>query len=197
MASKRAVATALKMLGRAFAGVVDEPRIEVYAAALEDLTDEELATAATLVIRNYTGEFIPPPAVIRKAIAPAPVAVDAPSIIRRIEKLMTYNPNMGMLPPPTETVRTQLGEQAAYAYAAAGGPRLFSDNETTREIAARDFQRAMAEAVGRPQAPLPVLGAGELAANDAGVKSIIDNTADRLSMRRQIRARSETPDAAD
>ncbi len=38
MASERAIGAALKLLGRAFAGVVDEARIEVYTAALEDLS---------------------------------------------------------------------------------------------------------------------------------------------------------------
>jgi len=137
MASERAIAAALKMLGRAFAGVVDAERVELYRAALDDLTDEQMGAATVLVIRTHTGEFIPPPAVLRKAVAPAPIAVDSAAIIRRIEKLATYNPNAGMIYPPTDVVREQLGDATAYAYAAAGGPRLFSENETGRDIATR------------------------------------------------------------
>jgi hypothetical protein len=181
MASERAIGAALKLLGRAFAGVVDEARIEVYTAALEDLSDEELRTATTLVIRQHTREFIPPPAVLRKAIAPAPVAIDGAGIIRRIEKLATYNPNVGMIYPPTDTVREQLGDAAAYAYAAAGGPRLFSENETGRDIAVREFQRVMVEAASRPQALLPVIGSSSLSSSDGTVRSIVDATAKRLA----------------
>jgi hypothetical protein len=149
MASNRAVAASLKILGRAFAGTVDEARIQVYAAALEDLTDAELATATTLVVKSHTGEFIPPPAVIRKAIAPAPTVIDVDPVLRAIEKLAVYNPNAGMVYPPVAKVRDALGDAAAYAYAAAGGPRIFADSDTTRDIARREFRLALTDAVVR------------------------------------------------
>jgi hypothetical protein len=158
MASERAIVAAFKILSRAFAGVVDKERVDVYCAALEDLSDTELATAVTHVVKTHTGEFIPPPAVIRKAVAPAPVAVDATAVIRKIEKLATYNPNVGMVYPRVEDVRTALGDAAAYAYAAAGGPRVFSDNETSRDIATREFQKAMADAANLPGSDLPIIG---------------------------------------
>jgi hypothetical protein len=180
MASERAVAAALKMLGRAFAGVVDVERVELYRAALDDLSDAELARATLLVIRSHTGEFIPPPAVLRKAVAPAPVAIDSAGIIRRIEKLATYNPNAGMIYPCVETVRGELGDATAYAYAAAGGPRLFSENDVGRDIATREFTRAMTEATSRPTAALPVIGAGSLSTID-NVRSLVDVTAKRLA----------------
>jgi hypothetical protein len=180
MASSEAVLSALKMLSRAFAGVVDAERVELYRVALGDLTDEEIVTATTLVIRNHTGEFIPPPAVLRKAVAPAPVVVDAHALIRQIEKLATYSPAAGMICPPTSVVREQLGDATAYAYAAAGGARLFSENETGRDIAAREFQRAMTEAASRPAALLPVIGPALLDRND-GVRSIVSMTAKRLA----------------
>jgi hypothetical protein len=146
------------MLGRAFAGVVDDAKIEVYHAALEDLSDAELATATAHVIKTYAREFIPPPAVLREAIAPAPTVVDGPSVLRKIEKLATYNPNCGMVYPRADVVRDKLGEPAAYAYVAAGGPRIFSDNETTRSIAEREFSKAITEAANRPNAALPMIG---------------------------------------
>ncbi|HTE46506.1 MAG TPA: hypothetical protein VK636_14740 [Gemmatimonadaceae bacterium] len=159
MATNRAVVASLAMLGRAFAGVVDEERVELYRAALEDLTDEQLATATALVVKSHTGEFIPPPAVVRKAIAPAATTIDAVGILRRIEKLAVYNPNVGMVYPRVDVVREQLGDATAYAYAAAGGPRVFSDNEVSRDIATREFQKALSDAANRPHADLPILGA--------------------------------------
>jgi hypothetical protein len=181
MATSKAVLSALKLLSRAFAGVVDAERVELYRVALADMTDEEIERATVLVIRNHTGEFIPPPAVLRKAVAPAPVAVDAPGIIRRIEKLATYNPNCGMLYPAVDTVREQLGEAASYAYAAAGGPRLFAEDDTTRSIATREFQRAMVEAASRPTAQLPVITAQSLVASSSrSVQALIASTAQSL-----------------
>lgn len=158
MATSRAVAAALAVLGRAFAGVVDEERVDVYCAALEDLSDADLAIATAHVVKTHTGEFIPPPAVLRKAVAPAPIAVDSSAVLRRIENLAIYSPQAGMIYPRGDVVRDALGEAIAYAYAAAGGERVFSDNETTREIATREFQKALAEAVSRPGAALLVVG---------------------------------------
>lgn len=158
MASERAIVAAFKILSRAFAGVVDKERVNVYCAALEDLSDAELATATAHVVKTHTGEFIPPPAVLRKAVAPAALVVDAAAVIRQIEKLATYSPHAGMIYPVLATVHSQLGEAAAYAYAAAGGTRVFSENETSRDIAVREFQKALTDAANRPMADLPILG---------------------------------------
>lgn len=182
MASRQAISTALKLLSRAFAGVVDQTRVEVYGAALEDLSDEEIATATALVIKTHTGEFIPPPAVLRKAVAPAPVAVDAEAIVRRIEKLATYNPNRGMVPPAVSTVEERLGPTVAYAYAAAGGPSLFAENDVGRSIALREFQRAMTEAASRPGIALPVFDARALPpTKDPKIAALITETAEALA----------------
>jgi hypothetical protein len=138
--------------------------------------------ATTIVIKTHTGDFIPPPAVLRKAVAPAPVAVDAAAIIRHIEKLATYNPNVGMIYPPTSVVHDQLGEAVAYAYAAAGGRRLFAGDETGQSIAAREFQRAMAEAASRPMAALPLIDARTvIGETDPKVISLVDATTKRLA----------------
>lgn len=181
MASSKAVLAALKMLSRAFAGVVDAERVELYRVALDDLSDEQIATATAGVIRTHTGEYIPPPAVLRKAIAPAAVVVDSTALVREIEKLATYNPNSGMIAPSVALVRERLGEAVGYAYAAAGAQLVLSDDATTRAIALRDFQRAMREAAERPQAALPVLGLDALpAATDPDVVRLTRDTAKRL-----------------
>lgn len=164
MASKPAIVAMFKLLTRAFAGTVDEARVEVYCAALDDLTDDEIRTATTRVIKTHLGEFIPPPAVLRKAVAPAPLAIDSGAIVRQIEKLAVYTPGGGMVYPPTCVVARELGSAVAYAYAAAGGSRLFSENETGRSIALREFERAMLDASNRPDKELPLLGAGAVVA---------------------------------
>jgi hypothetical protein len=158
MASRRAVATALKLLARAFAGEVDEARIDVYFAALDDVGDEQLAAAVTLVIKESTERFIPPPGLIRKAVSPTP-AVDSAALIRRIAKLGQYSPHVGWIYPSVARVRDQLGDRIAYAYAAAGQERLYSENATTVDIAKRDFEQAFKESLLHAGSELPVVGA--------------------------------------
>jgi hypothetical protein len=149
----------MMMLARTFTGgQVERETIELYAAALDDLTDEQLERACLIVVRTHTGGFIPPPAVLRKAIAPARAVVDADAILRRIEKLSIYNAATGMIAPPRAVVERELGEAVGYAYAAAGGKRLFADDEIGRDIATREFEKALAEAESRPGAYLPVIG---------------------------------------
>ena len=161
MASTRGVVASLKILGRAFAGTIDDARVEVYAAALEDLSDEQLATATARVVKTHTGEYIPPPAIIRRAAgADQPAVLDVASAVRRIEQLAIYNPAVGMIYPSVRVVREQLGDAVAYAYAAAGG-RLFSDDTTGQAIARREFQKAFEQAARTPGAVFPVLGVSQ------------------------------------
>ena len=163
MATSKSVASALKILSRAFAGVVDAERIELYRVALDDLSDEQLGHAVVFIVKTHTGEFIPPPAVIRRAITAAKApAVDVDATIRRIEKLAVYSPHVGMIYPGTQRVIDELGERAGYAYAAAGGPRVFSEHETTRDIARREFQTAMTEAAHRIDAGMGAIGSAPL-----------------------------------
>lgn len=157
MASEEAVMACLAVLGRAFAGTVDKARVDVYAAALEDLSDDELKAATTIVVKNHTGEFIPPPAVIRKAVTAAP-AVDTDEAIAFIRALSVYNPNVGMIRPAIETVR-QSSPMLGYAYAfAGGGDALFSENAVTADIARREFQRGLVEATAKPESALRITG---------------------------------------
>ena len=162
MASKRGVAATLGLLSRAFAGVVDEAKIDLYYGAWSDLTDEQLLKAVTVVVRTWTGAFIPPPAILREAIAPAPVAVDSETILRKISRLGSYNPNTGWNYPSVEKVRDELGESIAYAYVAGGRQRLFSDNDVTRDIALREFEESAKLAIGRASLGLPIYGGNDV-----------------------------------
>ena len=148
MATKRAVGTALTVLARAFAGPVTPEKIDLYAAALEDVTDAALEAATVRLVREYDGEFIPNPATIRRAAGANVVpVVDVEGIIERIDRLGSYNPVTGYNAPRVETVRRALGDAIAAAYGAAGGSRLVADNGTTRDIAGRDFARELAAQV--------------------------------------------------
>lgn len=161
MASPRAVATSLKMFSRAFAGTIDKARAEVYFAALDDVSDEQLGAATVRLIKTHKSEFIPTPAAIRRAagIVDQAAVVDVDSVVRQIEKLAIYSPNVGMIYPPVPAVRAALGETVAYAYAAAGGPRMFRDGDDVGEnIARREFQKVLEEATRAPGAKLTVLG---------------------------------------
>jgi len=162
MASIKAVGVSLKVLGRAFAGTVDDARVSVYAAALEDLTDDQLAVATARVVKTHTGEFIPPPAVIRRAVgANQPTVVDVDSVVRAIGQLAKYNPASGMIYPSVAVVREALGEAVAYAYAAAGGTRMFVEDAIGEAIARREFQKALEQAATAPGAAFRVLGVSQ------------------------------------
>jgi hypothetical protein len=143
MASERATTAALTLLSRAFAGEVDAERIAVYVAALEDLTDAEVAAAAALLVKTHVGEFIPPPAVIRRAVlGDETPRLDIDRIIREIGQMGSYGPN-GWCDASVETVRRQAGSPIAGAYADVGGSRLFSNDPRTRDIAAQEFRRVL------------------------------------------------------
>ncbi len=158
MASKAMVAKCLAMMSRSFAGEVDDERVRLYHAAFDDLDDAQIERATTIVVRQWTGAFIPPPAVIRAAVAPAAPAVDAGALARRISKLGFYHPT-GWVYPRIDKVRDELGEVVAYAYAAAGRERLYAENDTTRDIAEREFEKSLIEGMKRAPNGLPVIGA--------------------------------------
>lgn len=148
MASRRAVGAALTLLVRAFAGEVTKERIELYHAALDDLTDDQLARAVTRVLKTRTDDFLPPPAVLLEAagVNVAPV-LDAERILQAIDAAGTYTPS-GRINLREHEVRDCFGDVIADAYSeAGGGTRLFSNNETTRDIAFRDFQRGLQDAL--------------------------------------------------
>lgn len=154
MASRKAVVAALTLLSRAFAGDVTRERIELYAAALEDVPDEQLAAATKHVIQTQVGAFLPPPAVLRLAAGYGAPAVDVEAVLRAIDSLGGYSPS-GWCLPRMETVREALGDAVAYAAAEVGIHRLLADDATTRDIAARDFAQALIREAGERPTSLP------------------------------------------
>jgi hypothetical protein len=189
MASKHAVAAALGLLSRVFGGAIDEVKVTVYYDAWDDLDDAQLERAVRLYLKTSNDRFIPPPGVIRAMIAPAVPVVDPSRLLARISRLGHYNPSVGWIYPSADKVREELGEPAAYAYLAGGGPRVFSDNETTHDIALREFGKAMIEAAKRPDVELPVIGAGGNATSIGPnqVRALISETAAGMSIERARR----------
>ena len=149
MATRRAVMTALKMFALTFAGDVSDERIDLYFAALDDVSDDALAAATLQLVRTHRGEWIPTPATIRDAAGANTLPViDAGRLLREIDRLGEYSPGTGWESPSVDVVREKRGDLIADAYAAAGGPeRLFEGGATTREIAAREFAQEMAAQV--------------------------------------------------
>ena len=151
MASKRYVAACLTYLSRTFAGKVDPEKAQAYSLALEDVTDAEIEDATKRLLSTHTGEFVPTPAVIRAAVP----RLRAPSLnVARIERaigsLGSHNPYSGWADPSVEVVRERLGDAIASAYATVGAGCLFADDAKTRDIARRDFVKAMEETVKAP-----------------------------------------------
>ena len=154
MASRRAVSAALKMLALTFAGDVSGERVDLYAAALEDVDDGALAAATLQLVKTHKGEWIPVPAVIREAAgADVQPRADVEDIVSRISRLSEYNPH-GQRGPRVGAVRVAMGDAIASAYGAVGGSSRLIDSTdaTTRDIALRDFAKEL-EALVRERGP--------------------------------------------
>lgn len=146
MASNKAVGQALAILATNFSGQVTSEKVKLWIGALKDVEDEALNNAVGHVIRTHTGDFLPSVAVIREAAgANHQEPVDIERTIRLIERMGSYNPVTGWSPPRVGDVKEHIGGAIAEAYAWVGS-RLFSPNTTTREIAERDFAKALTEA---------------------------------------------------
>ncbi len=151
MASRVVVAKAMAILGATFPRDVTPELVSIYAGALQDLDDAALERAVAKAVA--TCRFFPVPAELRElAGANRPVAVDPQPYLERIRGMAGYLPTVGETYPAVEDVRQQLGAGIAEAYALAGARRLFVGNETGRDIALREFTKAL-EDVARDVGP--------------------------------------------
>ena len=159
MASRKQVTDSLMVLAANFSGAVTAEKVKLWVIALGDVSDADLCRAVAHVVKTYQREFLPPVAVIRAAAAAG--GTDAEALLCRIDLAGSYNPQTGWTPPRLEAVRQQFGDAVAEAYGlAGGGSRLFASNETTRDIAARDFAEALkAAAPGGLSLPAPAIRA--------------------------------------
>jgi hypothetical protein len=134
------------------APLADATNALYYVTLSNALTTEAFEAAAQRVFAEYDDFGFPPPAIFFAAVTSEPV-FDSQAILRQIDRLATYNPNVGMIPPNVGQVREALGDLVADAYASAGTDRLRSDDETTRSIAQRDFAKALTEYARMPETP--------------------------------------------
>ena len=117
-----------------------------YALGLRDLADDDLTRAVGIAASRCT--FLPTPAELRDlAGANRAEVVDAEAVLTAIAVMATYLPTTGTTYPRVEAVRERLGDGVANAYGAAGGGRIFAGSEVTRDIARREFEKALAEEV--------------------------------------------------
>lgn len=137
MASRQAVAGALALLAEAWPREVTPQMAEVYAMALEGVSDDALGRAVPAALRDLT--FFPVPAELRRLSGIREPIIDVDAVLDRIQGLASYLPTTGTTYPRVELVRERLGEAIAAAYAIAGAGRLFTGNEVGRDIARREF----------------------------------------------------------
>ena len=154
MATSSAIRKALAVLQAVFARDITPELAEAYRIALADVSDDDLGVAVGRCLQ--TCMFFPVPAELRGAIhvdqAPK---VNAADVIAKIASLSTYMPT-GYAHPSVPVVRDKLGAAAAEAYGFVGSRRLFSENQTTRDIAERDFAATFAATVqDEPRTALP------------------------------------------
>ena len=120
-----------------------------YVTLSKSLTTEEFTAAAERVFAEYD-QFGFPPASVFLAYARGTPVFDTDALLREIMRHGYYLPTRGDMPPLVGTVRDAMGDVVADAYATVGSARLFSDDETTRSIARRDFTNALTEYAAMP-----------------------------------------------
>lgn len=168
MASKLAVAKAMAVLGATFPRDVTPELVAIYAAAVQDLADQDLDRAVQRAVA--TCRFFPVPAELREfAGANRPPVVEVDAILDQIRGMCGYLPATGTIPPRIDEVRQRLGDAIARAYAACGGgTRLLLGNETTAAIALREFTQEL-QAEVRATGPAALLPAPHAAPRVAPV----------------------------
>jgi hypothetical protein len=158
----------LKMYGRELSG----PMQEVYWTALADLTDEEFARAAEVLIRRET-EFPPPAMFLAVARPQRDLAAEAFQVLNRCLLLTTYDPEGGTSWSGRQ-IQAEVSQAAYEAFHACGGApafRLYDDPihgprvrrefvECYQRVVRSDAQLALPGDSDRPVAALAAYTAG-------------------------------------
>jgi hypothetical protein len=153
MASAEAIGTVLALLHEYYPNRPLSPNtLAAWRLAFVDIPDADLSAAVMLVAKQPGRTFFPTPgeifAVLTEKIAPPPTE----ELLRSIQQLGFYTPQHGWINPRVDAVRECFGDAIASAYGYVGPGRLYSDNDTTREIARRDFGLALLDAMDTPAA---------------------------------------------
>ena len=149
MATKQAVATALKGLAANYGTPLDPALPDIWMLGLQDVEDAALMRAVGNLVA--TDEFFPKLARVRNVLGvnrkSPPNVTD---ICERIRGLCDYHPQYGTTLPSVERVRIELGDAVADAYGYIGPKRLeavvFQGAGVGADIAGREFADALSEA---------------------------------------------------
>ena len=166
MATKPAIAAALKGLAANYNRQPDPALPDIWWLALQDVPDDRLSAAVGRIVAR--SRFFPTVAEVRDALGLNVVEKpDTAAITSRIWSLAHYHPEYGTVPPSVTQVRTELGDTIADAYAVVGPDRLFANSEVGRDIARREFTADLTTAADQglsvalpPARPVPALPAG-------------------------------------
>lgn len=143
MASKKAVARMLAVMHEGYpTRPITKNTPQVWFALFRDVADDALLAAVFSVCNEPGRTFFPTPGDIRAYLAPPKPVINADEILNSIAGMSQYTPH-GYLHARPEQVRARHGAAVAIAYGQVGANRLFSDSETTRSIAERDFAIAL------------------------------------------------------
>lgn len=153
MANDTTIAGVLAFLHELFpTRPVTPATLDAFSLIFADWPDAELNRCAVEAARESGRTFFPTPGEIAAYRAHyLPPVMDHEFVLRQIEKLSVYNPHRGMVPPRIDEVREKLGAHVAAAYALGGGCRIFADGETTRDIARREFEKALQDIRTNPR----------------------------------------------
>lgn len=154
MATPKAIATGLSLMHEAFpTRDVTEKTNAVWALLFADVPDAPFVSACTALAVEHGRTFFPTPGEVMALAAPAP-RVDIDGILASIHDLGEYGP-AGWRYPGIQSIREAMGDSVADAYAEAGGGRCFANADAnglsvTRDIARREFEKALASASKLP-----------------------------------------------
>lgn len=161
MTSPRIIASVLAYLHELYPSRdISAATSEAWSMTFREWGDERLMDAARIVAAEPGRKFFPTPGEIAAAGAVETI-VDHAKILRQIEKLSVYTPQAGMIAPNVQLVRDTYGNAVADAYAAAGAARCFADDDTSRSISTREFQKALDRFVAAPAQDRPLLKSGD------------------------------------
>lgn len=147
MASVDAIRDGLAVLHEAFpTRPITTKTGKVFYGLFRETDDDAFLSACRTLARQRGRVFFPTPGEITALLAPR-VAIDMDRLLEAIANQGQHTPT-GFLFPRIERVRLVFGDEIGSAYAFAGAAKLYSENETSRDIARREFREYLDTASG-------------------------------------------------
>ncbi len=157
MANTAAIKLGLRVLHEAFpTREITKQTGAVFHELFRDTPDEDFLAACRTLATQRGRTFFPSPGEIAAMLTPR-AAVDLDRLLEAIsdQGQRSYS---GFIYPRIERVRLVFGDAIASAYAFAGASRLWSNSETSRDIARREFREHLDTEAGPEIAPWLVGG---------------------------------------